>query len=118
MKKTDPPPSQPDNQRPTCEGDALLVEENYAGAAAVYSDAIKITSTTRHGHQNEGHSSVPAGKHDRREGGAGQSNPVGPQPQAGKWLRKIRTIQMLDIAEADGIAVGRSRRAQSGLDAR
>ena len=38
--------------------------------------------------------------------------------QAGKWLRKIRTIQMLDIAEADGIAVGRSRRAQSGLDAR
>eukprot|EP01048_Picozoa_sp_COSAG05_P042832 COSAG05_NODE_23361_length_258_cov_0.981132_1_plen_66_part_10 len=46
------PPSQPANQRPTYEGDELFVEEDYAGAAAVYSDAIKITSTTRHGHQN------------------------------------------------------------------
>ena len=45
MKKTDPPPSQPDNQRPTCEGDELLVEEDYAGAAEVYSSPYSQSTT-------------------------------------------------------------------------
>ena len=83
MKKTDPPPSQPDNQRPTCEGDALLVEENYAGAAAVYSDAIKITSTTRHGHQNEGHSSVPAGNMTDAKVAQAKATQLDPSPRQG-----------------------------------